>query len=227
MSFKTAILAVLALIMPFAVQSQTVSSFEGMDASQVSGPGPDIDPNGAVGTKQYMEWVNTFYQAYDKTSFAPVWASPQNGDTPWRNNNMTNCYGAGGGDGIITFDRLALRWVIARRGTPASNTYYYCVAISNTDDLSSSTLAWFTYQFSLNAVLGTNSRGNVYWPDWPKFGTWSDGYYVSFVLQDTNNQYMNIGVVACALDRTNMLIGGTARTMQCFSAPNPIPLNGT
>jgi hypothetical protein len=227
MSFKTAILAVLALIVPFAVQSQTVSSFEGMDASQVSGPGYDIDPNGAVGTKQYMEWVNTFYQAYDKTSFAPVWASPQNGDTPWRNNNMTNCYGAGGGDGIITFDRLASRWVIARRGTPASNTYYYCVAISNTDDLSSSTLAWFTYQFSLNSVLGTNSHGNVYWPDWPKFGTWIDGYYVSFVLQDTNNQYMNIGVVACALDRANMLIGGTARTMQCFSDPNPIPLNGT
>jgi hypothetical protein len=227
MSFKAAILAILALIMPFAVQSQTVSSFEGMDASQVSGPGPDIDPNGAVGTKQYMEWVNTFYQAYDKTSFAPVWASPQNGDTPWRNNSMTNCYGAGGGDGIITFDRLASRWVIARRGTPASNTYYYCVAISNTDDLSSSTLAWFTYQFSLNSVLGTNSRGNVYWPDWPKFGTWSDGYYVSFVLQDTNNQYTNIGVVACALDRTNMLIGGTARAMQCFSDPNPIPPNGT
>ena len=127
MTFKSTMLAVLALVVPFAlipftVQGQTVTSFEGMDASQVSSPGYDVDPNGAVGTKQYMEWVNTFYQAYDKTSFAPVWATPQTGDTPWRNNNMTNCYGAGGGDGIVTFDRLASRWVIARRGTPASNT---------------------------------------------------------------------------------------------------------
>ncbi len=227
MTLKSTILAILALIVPSVVLAQSVTTFEGIDASQVSGPGYDIDPNGSVGTKQYMEWVNTSYQAYDKTSFAPIWAAPQNGDTPWRHANMTNCYGTGGGDGIITFDRLASRWIIARRAIPASNTYYYCIAISNTDDLSSSTLAWFTYQFPLNSVLGVNSHGSVYWPDWPKFGTWIDAYYVSFVLQDPNNQYTNIGVVACALDRTNMVIGGTARTLQCFSDPSPIPLNGT
>jgi hypothetical protein len=227
MTFKSAILAVLGLVLPFTVQAQTVTSFEGIDASSISGPGYDIDPNGAIGTKQYMEWVNTYYQAYDKTSFAPVWASPQAGDTPWRNNNMTNCYGAGGGDGIVNFDRMASRWIIARRAVPSTNVYYYCVAVSNTDDLSSSTLAWYTYQFSISPVLGVNSRGDVYWPDWPKFGTWSDGYYVSFVLQDVDHQYLNIGVVACVLDRTNMLNNATARAMQCFSDPSPIPLNGT
>ena len=226
MTFKATVLAVFALVSSYVVQGQTVKSFEGIDASQVGGAGYDIDPNGAVGTKQYMEWVNWSYQAYDKTSFAPIWATPQAGDTPWRNNNQTNCYGAGGGDGIITFDRLASRWVIARRGTPATNTYYYCIAISNTDDLSSATLAWHTYQIPLNSVLGMNSRGNVYWPDWPKFGSWIDAYYVSFDLQDVNNQYTNIGVVACALDRTNMLINAAARPMQCFSDPSPIPLNG-
>ena len=227
MTFKSTILAILALIVPFAVQGQVVKSFEGIDAFFLSTPGFDVDPNGAVGTKQYMEWVNTSYQAYDKTSLAQVWSTPQNGDTPWQNNNMPNCYGAGGGDGIITFDRMASRWVIARRAFSGNNNYYYCVAISTTDDLKSPTLAWHTYQFSLNSVLGTNSRGNVYWPDWPKFGTWIDAYYVSFDLQDVNNGYQNIGVVACALDRTNMLIGGTARTMQCFSDPSPIPPNGT
>ncbi len=227
MTFKSAILAVLALLVPCAALGQTVTSFEGIDASEIAGPGYDIDPNGAVGTKQYMEWVNTYYQAYDKTSFAPIWTVPLSGDTPWRNNNMPNCYGVGGGDGIITFDRLASRWIIARRASPANNTYYYCVAISNTDDLSSSTLAWYAYQISINSVLGSNSRGHVYWPDWPKFGTWIDAYYISFDLQDVDNQYTNIGVVACALDRTNMLINGTVRAMQCFSDPSPIPLNGT
>ena len=227
MRFKSAILAVLGVVLPFTAQAQTVTSFEGIDASSVASPGYNIDPNGSVGTKQYMEWVDSYYQAYNKTSFAPVWASPQTGDTPWRNNNMSNCYGAGGGDGIITFDRMASRWVIARRAIPATNTYYYCVAISNTDDLSSATLAWYTYQFPISPVLGVNSRGDVYWPDWPKFGSWIDGYYVSFVLQDIDNEYQNIGVVACVLDRTNMLINRTPRNMQCFSDPSPIPVNGT
>src|SRR5260221_11062453 len=227
MTSKVTMLAILALILPFGMQGQVVKTFEGIDAFFLSSPGFDVDPNGAVGTKQYMEWVNTYYQAYDKTSLAPVWATPQNGDTPWRNANMSNCYGAGGGDGIVTFDRMASRWVIARRASPANNTYYYCVAVSNTDDLASPTLAWYTYQIALNSALGVNSRGDVYWPDWPKFGSWLDAYYVSFDLQDVDNQYTNIGVVACALDRTNMLIGGTARAMQCFSDPSPIPLNGT
>ena len=226
MKIKSFFLTLLAFLVPCLMHGQTVTSFEGIDASQISTPGFDIDPNGAVGTKQYMEWVNTFYQAYNKTSFAPVWSTPQSGDTPWRMSNMPNCYGAGGGDGIITFDRLASRWVIARRAVNSGN-YYYCVAVSNTDDLSSATLAWHTYQFALNSVLGSNSHGHVYWPDWPKFGTWIDAYYLSFDLQDVDNQYTNIGVVACALDRTNMLSGASARNMQCFSDPNPIPTNGT
>ncbi len=226
MRVRSAALAVLSLLVPYFLAAQTVTTFEGIDASQLSAPGVDVDPNGAAGTKQYMEWVNTSYQAYDKSTFAAVWPSPQNGDSPWRDNNMQNCYGAGGGDGIITFDRLASRWVIARR---ASNqgTYYYCVAISNTDDLKSTSLAWFTYQFALNSVISTNSFGHTYWPDWPRFGTWADGYYFSFNLQDPDNAFQNIGVIACALDRANMIIGGTARSMQCFSDPSPIPPNGS
>ena len=226
MTIKRTLLAVLAVVAPCLSPAQTVTSFDGIAASQVAQPGLDIDPNGAVGTKQYMEWVNTYYQAFDKTTMAKVWSAPQNGDTPWQNNGMSNCLGAGGGDGLIKFDRLASRWVIARRAFPAANSYYYCVAISSTDDLTSPTLSWFTYQFALNSALGTNSRGDVYWPDWPKLGVWSDAYYVSFDLEDVDNSYQEIGVVACALDRTNMIKGATARAMQCFSDPSPIPLNG-
>jgi hypothetical protein len=207
-------------------QAQSVESFEGIDASQLGRRQHDVDPNGAVGTKQYMEWVNVFFQAYDKVTHAPVWSSPIPGTKPFQTNNLPNCLNVGG-DGLITFDHLALRWVIAVRSTSAANTYYYCVAISNTDDLASSNLSWYTYQFPLNPVLGANSHGTTYWPDWPKFGTWADAYYVSFDLNDINNQYLQIGVVVCALDRTNMLTGSTPNPMQCFSDPDPIPLNGT
>jgi hypothetical protein len=207
-------------------QAQTVTSFEGIDDSEVPTPQIDNDPNGAVGTKQYMEWINVFYQAYDKVTFAPVWATPSAGTLPWYNNGQENCLSVGG-DGIINFDRLASRWVIAFHTNPANAQYYYCVAISNTDDLTSPTLAWYTYEFLLNPVLGANSKGETYFPDWPKIGTWADAYYATFDLEDPAQKYLNIGILVCALDRTNMLLGNTPDPMQCFSNPNPIPVNGT
>jgi hypothetical protein len=216
---------VLLLICSLA-QAQKIRSFEGIDASQVRSPEHDVDPNGAVGTKQYMEWTNVYFQAYDKVSpNAPVWSAPQSGTLPFQKNNMPNCTSVGG-DGIITFDHLALRWVIAVRSNPSSGVYYYCVAISNTDDLRSSSLNWFTYQFPLSPVLGKNSKGRVNFPDWPKLGTWADAYYVSFDLNDIDRNYLEVGVVVCALDRTNMLAGLQTNPMQCFSDPNPIPTHG-
>jgi hypothetical protein len=217
---RYAILPLLLFLGSCFAQAQTVTSFDGIDESEVPNPQLDLDPNGAVGTKQYMEWINVYYQAYDKVTFAPVWTAPQPGITPWVNNGTPNC-GAVGGDGVIIFDRLALRWVIAFHTSPASDNYYYCIAVSNTDDLTSPTLAWYTYAFFLNPVLGTNPQGQPYFPDWPKIGTWADAYYVAFDLEDVAQQHLNIGSMVCAFDRTNMLIGSqTPNPMQCFSA-NP------
>jgi len=44
------------------------TTFEGIDASSFQVPGLSVDPNGAVGTKQYMEWVNPVYQGFDKAT---------------------------------------------------------------------------------------------------------------------------------------------------------------
>jgi len=206
--------------------AQTVTTFEGIDASQLTHPEYDVDPNGAVGTKQFMEWTNVAFQAFDKVTFAPVWSSPQPGNSPWGNNGMTGCNIAG--DGVILFDRLASRWVIAGHNSPGINgTYYYCVAVSSTDDLSSSALSWYTYRFYLNSHLGQNSYGHTYFPDWPKLGTWADAYYVGFDLEDRDNHFQEIGVVVCALDRANMLANSATRPIQCFSDPNPIPTSGS
>jgi hypothetical protein len=205
-------------------QAQTVTTFEGIDDSDVPTPQLDLDPNGAVGTKQYMEWINVFYQAFDKTTFAPVWATPQPGRTPWVNNGITTC-SAVGGDGVIIFDRVASRWVIAFHTSPPSGNYYYCIAVSSTDDLTSPALVWYTYSFFLNPVLGTNPQGQTYFPDWPKIGSWADAYYASFDMEDVAQKHLNIGSMACAFDRTNMLQGNPANPMQCFYAnPNQ---NGT
>lgn len=213
------IVAVFVACCPAAV-AQTVTTFEGIDASQVSHPESDADPNGAVGTKQFMEWTNVNYQAYDKVTFAPVWPAPQPGPTPFVNNGLTNCSNLNPGDGVILFDNLASRWVLAGH-SPGPN-YYYCVAISSTDDLKSANLKWFTYAFPLNAVLGTNAQGTTYFPDWPKIAAWPDAYYVGLDMGDPNNGFLDVGAVACALDRTNMLLGATANAPQCFVTPSPI-----
>ncbi len=203
-----------------AVHAQTVTSFEGIDASQVPHPETDVDPNGAVGTKQYMEWTNVNYQAFDKVTFAPVWSTPQPGPTMFIANGVTDCNNFNGGDVVIIFDRLASRWVLAAH-TPGPN-YYYCIAISNTDDLTSTGLRWYTYAFPINSYLGKNPEGVTYYPDWPKIATWPDAYYVGIDLGDESAGYVDVGVVACAFDRTNMLIGGTPNPPQCFSAPTPV-----
>jgi hypothetical protein len=227
MTSKSAIATLLFVLAPCLLQAQTVTSFEGIDATEVSQPSYEVDATGAVGTKQYMQWTNSYYQAFSKTSpYTAVWASPEAGDTPWENAGLSNCYGAGGGEATVTFDRLASRWVIAKRAGPSTNVYYYCIAVSSTDDLTSPTLTWYTYQFDITPNLGVNSTGNVYYPDYPKLGTWLDGYYASFDLEDPNNQYQEIGVVACVFDRTNIIINAPARAQQCFSNPSPIPNNG-
>ncbi len=224
---RHAILCFLFFLASCFAQGQTVTTFEGIDDSQVPNPQLDNDPNGAVGTKQYMEWINVYYQAFDKVTFAPVWLTPQPGPTPWVNNGVNDC-SAVGGDGVVIFDRMASRWVIAFHTSPANDNYYYCIAVSNTDDLTSPTLDWYTYEFFLNPVLGQNSNGQTYFPDWPKIGTWADAYYASFDLEDVAQKHLNIGSLVCAFDRTNMLIGNpNPNPMQCFSDPNPIPTNGT
>ncbi|MFZ0321693.1 MAG: choice-of-anchor D domain-containing protein [Candidatus Sulfotelmatobacter sp.] len=200
--------------------AQTVASFEGIDASQLANPEYDVDPNGAVGTKQFMQYVNLSYQAFDKVTFAPVWSAPQPVSAPFTQNGMTICESISG-DGMIIFDRLASRWVIAGH-TGTENNYQYCVAISNTDDLSSPTLAWYTYDITLNSFLGKNAQGNVYFPDWPKIATWLDAYYVTIDLNDINQNYREVGIVACALDRTNMLINGKPNAPQCFNVNSPL-----
>jgi hypothetical protein len=210
----------LLCLLSFRAPAQTVNTFEGIDASQVKSPEWLIDPNGAVGTKQYMEWINPYYQAYDKVTFAPVWSTPQAGTAIFIANGVTSCNNFDGGDVIILFDRLASRWVIAAH-TAAPN-YYYCVAISNTDNLASSSLKWYTYAIPLNSFLGTNPEGVTYYPDWGKIATWPDAYYVGIDLGDVTAGYIDVGVMACALDRTNMLIGGTPNTPQCFTVPDPI-----
>jgi hypothetical protein len=204
-----------------------VTSFDGLDSDEVIGGvgQTDIDPTGAVGTKQFMEYVNNSYQAYDKVTQQPVYSTAQLIGTPWTGN--VNCQlSLIQLDAVIMFDRLAApsgRWVIAGKSTRGSQNkgdYYFCLAISSTDDLTTS--SWYTYAFDLVPILGTNA-GTPYYPDWPKLGTWSNAYWAAMDRIDPVTQ-VESGAIACAFDRTHMLTGTAqnAQMMQCVRINGPL-----
>ena len=207
-----------------AIAQVTVTSFEGIDAST---PGSDatlrvVDPNGAVGPKQYLEWIDTAYQAFDKTTGKALYSSLPAGDAPWVQNGEANCEGTAG-NGVALYDHLASRFIMAvRQGSTTTGTYYFCIAISNTDDFTATNFQWFAYSQLLNSALGTNSHGHTYFPDYPKIATWDDAYYVTIDLEDPDNAYQEVGILACAFDRSNMLKGATMRNPQCFRYPGTL-----
>jgi hypothetical protein len=75
--------------------------------------------------------------------------------------------------------------------------YHECVAISKTED---PTAGYYLYDF----VIPNNRMG-----DYPKFGVWPDGYYMT-VEQYRGNNY--IGEAAFVFDRSRMLTGKAAAT---------------
>jgi subtilisin-like proprotein convertase family protein len=95
-------------------------------------------------------------------------------------------------DPIIQYDQMADRWLISEfDGSGADDL---CVYVSQTSD---PTGAWYAYAF--NPV-------NSGMQDYPKYGVWSDGYYIG----------VNNGGWVIALERAAMLAGDPA-SMQEFN----------
>jgi len=195
-----------------------------------------VDPNGAVGTKQFMEYVNTAFQAYDKSTGLPVWPAAQQIETLWPSGS--NCNAATLNPSIqkdvqIIFDRLASRWVVGAKTSNPNLGYYLCLAVSNTDDLASPTLAWTSISSQkLDPILGSNGT-HTYFPDWPKFATWTDAsgqqnaYYATVDLIDQDSldpTFAEVGAVVCAFDRADILTNPTnIKTEACVNVSNLDP----
>ncbi len=156
------------------------------------------DTNGAVGTTQFVEWINYSFAVFNKADGSLAYG-PATGNTLWQALGGP-CYNHNNLDPIVQFDKQAERWVMMMPEFVAP--FYLCVAVSKTSD--AVTGGWNLYQFAVPAKLD---------PDYSKLGVWPDGYYVTY------NQYNSVGFVgpaACALDRNSMLKGNAA-TMQCFT----------
>lgn len=166
------------------------------------------DTNLAVGPTQVVEWVNESFVVLNKSN-GKVERGPVNGNTLWKSLGGT-CAGHNNLDPIVQYDKLAKRWVMMMPifVQPA----YFCVAVSTGSDAVTS--SWHLYAFE---EPGNNSScgGCRPDPDYPKWGVWPDGYYVSFVQGGTSENYIGAGV--CVVDRNSMLKGAAAAGMQCFT----------
>jgi hypothetical protein len=176
------------------------------------------DTNGAVGATQYVQWVNTAFAVYNKSTGALVFG-PVAGNTLWSGFGGP-CQANNDGDPIAQYDKAANRWVMTQFSVTngGTNGYFQCVAVSTTSD---ATGTYNRYAFGY---------GTTQFNDYPKLGVWPDGYYTTYNI--FNNGQTFAGSKVCAFDRTSMLAGAAA-TQQCFQLSSsfggllPSDLDGT
>ena len=152
------------------------------------------DPNGEVGSTQYVQTVNDGLQVFNKTTGASV-LGPVDIATLWSGFGGF-CQTDGDGDPVVLYDQLADRWVITQfAGNPIPTDE--CIAVSQSGD---ATGGYFRYGYHLGS--------NFY--DYPHLGVWPDAYYMSDIVFDPSaTSYL--GPQAFAFNRAAML-AGTAGT---------------
>ena len=167
----------------------TTVNFDGVDNRNGVLP---PDTNGAVGPNHYVQTVNLSYAVYNKDGSVAL--SARNTNTLWQGFGGP-CETTNNGDPVVIHDQLANRWLISQFALP--NPYYQCIAISQT---ANPTGAYFRYQF-----LWSSTELN----DYPHFGLWPDGYYVSIHEFTGGASYAGEG--NGVFERDKMLLGQTAR----------------
>ncbi|MBA3945705.1 MAG: hypothetical protein H0X37_14200 [Herpetosiphonaceae bacterium] len=185
------------------------TNFEGIGANGSAPP----DNDGAIGSTQYVELVNSRLQVFNKSGTSLL--GPEATNTLWSGFGG-GCQTNNDGDGTVLWDSISSRWVVTQFSV-STTPYLECVAVSTTSDATGS---WNRYSFSY-----TN------FPDYPKMGIWPDAYYVSFNMFNPAGTAA-LGTNLCAYNRAAM-VAGTASTQVCFMATSvedtalPATLDGT
>ena len=183
-----------------------LTSFDGVsNVNSVHPPDTqgDIGYDPATGTKYYVQWVNLSFAVWDVTGTPTQIYGPVNGNTLWQGFGGA-CETTNHGDPITLFDPLAHRWLMSQFSVNVP--YYQCIAISQTAD---PTGPWYRYAF-----LVSSTKMN----DYPKFGVWPDGYYMT-VNQFTNGSSWG-GAGVFVFERAKLLAGNPTASFQYFDLYN-------
>ena len=162
------------------------------------------DTNGAIGNGYYIQLVNLTIGIWDMNmpnvdagGIPTLIYGPAKISSLW--------YGFGGpcetsdsGDPVVLYDQLSSRWLVSQFALPnyPDGPFYECIAISSSANPMD---PWYRYSYSFANMN-----------DYPKFGVWPDGYYM------TMNQFAAgtgawAGQGVAVFERSVMLNGGNAR----------------
>lgn len=180
-----------------------LSSFDGV--TNVSGLLPP-DANGDVGPDHYVSMVNSAFAIYDKNGTLAY--GPANNSTLWAGFGGV-CESRNDGDPIVLYDPLADRWLMSQFAVPGGTEgYHQCIAVSKGPD---PTGGWYRYDYRMS-----KTKMN----DYPKFGVWPTGYFMSVNQFDTGGF---AGVAVAAFERDKML-QGLAANLVSFDLQSGDPL---
>lgn len=171
----------------------TLQNFDGLSAGGSVPP----DTHGEAGPNHYFQVVNTAYAIYNKTGDKIL--GPLANSSVWA--GMPN--NANSGDALVLYDEVADRWLFTQFSLPyyPNGPFFQMIAVSQTPD---PTGTWYRWEYEF-----------VNMPDYPKFGVWPDGYYMSANRFVPGYQ----GTGAYAFDRTAMLAGNPVALRVSFEQP--------
>ncbi|PWB67571.1 MAG: hypothetical protein C3F15_17750 [Holophagae bacterium] len=170
------------------------------DGQANSGGYTPPDPVGDVGPSHYVAMANVRFQIFDKAGNSLY--GPANNNTLWSGFGGA-CQNENMGDPIVLYDQIADRWMLTQF-TANGPTYYNCVAVSTTGDPTGSYYRWAV-------STGTN------FPDYPKYGIWTDAYYIATREFAGGSSYTGVGVYA--LERADIIAGNPTPTIISFFVP--------
>jgi hypothetical protein len=172
------------------------------------------DPNGDVGPNHYVEMINLVFGVYDKTG--NLLLGPVETGTLWSGFAIPDCTDPSG-DPVVIYDQFEDRWLLSQF-TTRGPVFYNCVAVSATGD---PTGAYYRYAFD------TTFDGLFYFPDYPKYGVWTNSYLLTSRDFGPTVEY---GISVYALEKSKMIAGDpNARAVHFFidgNAPGQLPLVG-
>jgi hypothetical protein len=177
-------------------------SFEGINNVNFVLP---PDPDGAIGINNFVEMVNLSFAVYDR--LGNKLSGPTTIGTLFSGFSISDC-AQNSGDPVVLYDRRDDRWVLTQFTSRGPN-YWNCVAVSQTGDPTGS---YYRYAFA----AGPN------FPDYPKYGDWSDSYILTSRDFGNNGSY---GISVYGLEKKKMVAGNpNARNVHFFLDSAVVPI---
>jgi subtilisin-like proprotein convertase family protein len=149
------------------------------------------DTVGEIGRNHFVQMVNSAFRIYNRAGTPLI---PLTSIGALFSTIPGPCANSEDGDPIVLYDQLADRWILSEFCIVANPNNHQLIAVSQTGD---PTGAYYLYDFMMP---------NLKFNDYPKFGVWSDGYYMTDnQFNQTGTQFLGAGLFA--FDRTKMLAG--------------------